>query len=222
MSEKSVEKLVSLLQNRPYRNQTTLKVWILRYGIITCLWCVGLLFCAVDADAEPKSGIVKVITEPEGATVYLNGRIYGPTPVLIELATGVHSLVISLDGYPPKVQKITVHPDRVVSSTIVLKEPMKRDMIRVHELGKGGADAGPGTVTVVTEPPGLTVLVDDKVVRKKTPVAFDIHSGIYRLKIKQNDQVVVEKTLFVRAGRTAELDFTIKKRRSIDDKDPWR
>jgi hypothetical protein len=142
--------------------------------------------------------------------------------VLIELGVGVHSIIVSMDGYPPKLKKVNVLPNRLVSTKIILEESLKKQMIRVHDLSQGGTDAGPGTVTVVTEPPGLTVMVDDEVVEEKTPVAFDIHSGIYRLKIIQNEQEVADKTLFVRAGRTTEMEFTIKKRRSIDDKDPWR
>jgi hypothetical protein len=172
--------------------------------------------------AQGRNGVIKVSSEPDGATVYVNGQTYGPTPVLIELKAGAHAIVVSMDGYPPKAQNVTVLSDRLVTIKVKLQGLLKKDTIRVHELGKGGVDAGPGTVIITTEPPGLTVEVDSKVLQKATPVAFDIHSGIYRLSIKQEGQVVVEKTLFVRAGRTAELDFVIKKRRSIDDKDPWR
>jgi hypothetical protein len=34
--------------------------------------------------------------------------------------------------------------------------------------------------------------------------------------------VVHEKTIFVRPGRTSEYEFAIKRRRNIDDKDPWQ
>jgi hypothetical protein len=167
-------------------------------------------------------GVVKVVTEPSGASVYVDGRVYGPTPVLVELKPGDHSIVVSMDGYAPRVQKLNVLSGRVIRTKIVFSSKQSTSGIRVHELKKGGADAGPGTVTVTTEPPGLTVVVDGQTVSEKTPVAFDIHSGIYRLKIKQDGVVVAEKTIFVRAGRTSEFDFAIKRRRNIDDKDPWR
>ena len=187
-----------------------------------CILCFAICAFSPELLAESRSGIVKVVSKPEGASVYLNGRIYGPTPVLLELKPGVHSLVVSMDGYPPKVRKIQVQAGRVVTDVVELNGDIEKNEIRIHDLKKGGKDAGPGTVTVTTEPPGLTVEINNMVVKKKTPVAFDIHSGIYRLRIRQDGQVVVEKTLFVRAGRTTDLDFTVKKRRSIDDKDPWQ
>ena len=171
---------------------------------------------------DNAKGVVKVVTDPPGATVYVNGTVFGPTPVLVELRPGDHTIVISMDGYPPRIQKLNVVSGRVITTKIVFSTKGNVQGIRVHELQKGGVDAGPGTVTVITEPPGLTVVIDGKTVSKKTPVAFDIHSGVYRLRIEQDGVVVAEKTVFVRAGRTAELEFAIKRRRNIDDKDPWR
>ena len=181
-----------------------------------------LSLSSMEAMGDNATGIVKVVSQPEGASVYLNGRVFGPTPVLVELAKGTHSLVISLDGYPPKKRDVTIKEGRVIQTKVVFTSEVPKNGIRVHELQKGGKDAGPGTVLVTTEPAGLVVIIDGKVVSKRTPVAFDIHSGVYRLKIKQDGDVVLEKTVFVRAGRTSEYEFAVKKRRSIDDKDPWR
>ena len=74
------------------------------------------------------------------------------------------------------------------------------DDIRVHETGDNEADAGPGTVVVVTSPPGLTVFMNEFIVPQATPVAFDVKAGVYELAIQQDGETVYRKTVYVQAG----------------------
>jgi hypothetical protein len=179
-------------------------------------------FFGGNAAGETTMGVVKVISDPEGATVSVDGHANGPTPALLELAAGVHIVTVYMDGFPPKKKKVSIAAGRLSITRFNFDKSVPRSAIRVHELEEGGADAGPGTVTVVTDPPGLSVLMNNQTVPKTTPVSFDIHSGVYRLRIKQNGNVVLEKTVVVQAGKTLDLDYAFRKRRTIDEMDPWK
>ncbi len=170
--------------------------------------------------ARAGTGALKVISTPPGAEVSVAGRTHGRTPVLVELSEGPHKLVITRDGYAPVRRNVVVKRDQLVRTRVTLKvKPGNR--VRVHRTENGGEDAGPATVTIATNPAGLTVFMNDLIVPQPTPVVFDIRAGIYRLSIEQDGSVVFRKTVFVRVGRTLDLDLDIKIRRRIDDSDPW-
>ena len=172
---------------------------------------------AVPADA----GVVKVSSDPAGATVYVGGVAFGPTPVLFELAPGKHTLIVTRDGYAPVTQEVSVRKDRITRTKVQLVvQPGKG--IRVHDTDRGGADAGPGTVTIATEPPGLTVFMNDMPIPLPTPVVFDLKAGVYELRLEKDGKVVYQKTVFVRAGEITELDLELAQHRRIDQNDPWQ
>ena len=187
------------------------------------MWVVALLMGAGSAvtAAEPASGVVKFVSDPDGATVSVDGRVRGVTPLLLELSPGPHKIIVALAGFPPKKERVTILSGRVSVSRYVFDSKLPKTGIRIHEFRRGGLDSGPGSVTIVTDPPGLTVQMNRTTVTKSTPVSFDIHSGIYKLRIKQDGSVLLEKTVVVQPGRSLELEYTVRKRRTIDETDPW-
>ncbi len=194
--------------------------WWLKARIFAGIFAIGIIALQCPAAHAQKTGVVKVDTNPVGAYVYAQGKAWGPTPVFVELQAGSHTLVITRDGYAPVTRKVSVRTDRVERLDVKLAlHP--GESIRVHQTDAGGADDGPGTVAVVTHPPGLTIFMNDLLVPQTTPVVFDIRSGIYELRLEHGGQRVYRKTVFVRAGRMMELDLTVKRSRRIDDSDPW-
>ncbi len=190
--------------------------------ISAAIFVVGTLLVGVpSAFSEKSTGIVKVVSRPSGASVSVGGKYYSPTPVLIELPAGRHDLVVTRSGHVPVTASVIIKKNAVVHKVIKLGvTPGKK--IRVHRTKKGQLDAGPGTVTIVTSPPGLTVFMSDLVVPQPTPVAFDMRAGIYELTLEQDGEIVYRKTVFVHVGRTMELDIVVRRRRRIDDSDPWK
>lgn len=186
------------------------------------LWVVTACLFVRPAAADTSMGVLKILSDPPGAGISIDGRTKGTAPALVELAPGIHVVTAFLDGFPPKKKKVTVAAGRLSVAHFTFDKAIPKNAIRVHELEEGGADSGPGSVTVITDPPGLTVLMDNRTVPKVTPVAFDIHSGVYRMRIKQDGNVVLEKTVVVEAGRTVELEYSFRKRRTIDEMDPWQ
>jgi len=184
---------------------------------------VGALLAlrAAAAAAQADAGVVKVSSDPAGAMVYVNSAAYGPTPVLFELAPGTHTMIVTRDGYAPVTQQVVVRKDRITRAKVKLTV-LPGDGVRVHETEAGGADVGPGTVTIDTDPPGLTVFMGEVMVPLATPVAFDMKAGVYELRLESDGKVLFKKTVFVRAGEITELDLDLDSRRRIDTTDPWQ
>jgi hypothetical protein len=182
-----------------------------------------------DARADDEMGGLKVTTKPAGAKVYVDGRLRGKTPLLLEVTTGMHTVEVRNPGYKTVKKKVKVTSDKIVRLNFSLTKQKTRkspktttNQIRVHDTKAGGPDSGPGTVTVVTSPPGLTVFLDEYYIPQPTPVAFDVKAGVYELRVEQDGDTVYRKTVFVQAGRTLDLDLVIKKTRKIDYSDPWK
>jgi hypothetical protein len=191
-----------------------------RYFLYHFIGIAALAFSS-GASAENGRGVAKVSSSPPGASVYIEGKEYGPTPVFIELTPGEYEMMVSLDGYPPKKKRLSVMAGRVSYSQIKFKAN-RASGIRVHDTRKNGPDSGPGTVNIATDPPGLSIRMNRELVPKETPVSFDVRAGAYEMTVEKNGQVLLKKTIFVRAGRTLELDFKVKHRRQIDEDDPWK
>ena len=210
----------------------------MRFGC--CLYSIlllttGLVAGPVDLGAQNRTGVIKIVTNPPGATIEVDGQNYGQTPGIFELPVGEHRVLVKRPGYKPVVRTVIIKQDRILRTTIKLqaaKKPVKApkkpaadgdpEDIRVHETGDNEPDSGPGTVVVVTSPPGLTVFMNEFIVPQATPVAFDVKAGVYELAIQQDGETVYRKTVYVQAGRTLELDLLIKKVRKIDYSDPWK
>lgn len=190
---------------------------------------LAALATATHASAQAGTGVLKVDSEPAGAKVLLDGTESGKTPLLLEVPVGKHAIEIRQTGYKPVKKTVKVTSDKISRVDVKLKrykssksQKITTTQIRVHDTSLGGTDSGPGTVTVVTSPPGLTVFLDEYYIPQPTPVAFDVKAGVYELRVEQEGDTVYRKTVFVQAGRTLDLDLVIKKTRKIDYSDPWK
>jgi eukaryotic-like serine/threonine-protein kinase len=80
----------------PYQNTVTLNGG----AIITKTLTLGVV---------ASNGIVEVHSTPSGATVMADGSpVGGPTPTSVRLPVGNHTLIISMTGFRPIVQQVTV------------------------------------------------------------------------------------------------------------------
>jgi hypothetical protein len=224
---------------------------------IIALITVAILFSASSA-ARPQqvsTGILNIDSTPSGAEVFLDNKLRGTTPILLEVQALPHKVVLKHDGYRQHTSQITVKKNKVIRTRIKLRketrsaelkpsqphsrmkarskakdDPVKKsrspnairvkDGIKIHSAANNSA---PGTVFLDTTPMSLTASIDGFRISKKTPVAFDIRPGIYELMLYNNkNEIVYNKTIFVRSGKTLSLDIVIQKKRTIDYTDPWR
>ncbi len=185
------------------------------------------LTVALPALSQVKTGILNITSDPSGALVYVDGKMKGTTPILLEIPATEHDVVLEQQGYDSYRARIRIVQDKVFRTNIVLKKPVQdkpkielKNDIQIHQPAE---NAEPGTVFLTTTPERLTAYVDGFAIARPTPVAFDIRPGIYELMLKNDrSEIVYKKTIFVRSGKTLSLDIIIQKKRTIDYSDPWK
>lgn len=204
-----------------------------RAGIALIASCMLLAVTALalptPAACDISMGVLKITSNPAGAKVVIDGEAKGRTPLLVEVTAGKHEVTLEHPERKKATKRIRVAPDKITRAHVKLKgkprvrkqeprdEPPPEGLVVHHN----DESAEPGTVTLVTTPPGLTVFMNDYLIPQPTPVAFDIRAGTYELRIEEEGETVLEKTVFVQPGKTLALDLTIKKVRRIDYGDPW-
>ena len=98
------------------------------------------------AAPEPTSGMLKIVTNPDGANVFVNETPKGKSPVTVELAYGTHSVKVQKAGYKTetkevnfRIQEMTVpfalKPDVVTGQVNVYGPDGYRVVVDGHDMG---------------------------------------------------------------------------------------
>lgn len=122
------------------------------------------------ADADPwgapvavTSGVLKIVTDPDGATVYINEQQRGKTPLTVELAYGVHNIRVVRSGYKTEVRDVTI---RVAELNVpfILKPEVVTGQVNVYG------------------PAGYRVVIDGHD-RGAMPVTVQVSEGVRQFKL---------------------------------------
>lgn len=63
-------------------------------------------------DLLPLSEVLSIVSEPEGAHVYVDGNFMGETPATLELLEGVHSIRLVRRGFEEVIRQVDAEPGR--------------------------------------------------------------------------------------------------------------
>ena len=100
---------------------------------------------------NPVPSSLEIISSPENAVCFVDGRKYGTTPCKVDnLAPGNHRVELRLLGFPNHIEMVDVKPGS-------------------HEKLKITMESGFGTARLNIRPAGVDVLVDGKLVGKTVP-----------------------------------------------------
>lgn len=77
----------------------------------------------VEVAGAGEPSLVRVESDPSGATVARGGYLLGTTPLRVELAEGEHTLVLSADGYEPTPLTVQVPAGQILSVVQGLSRP---------------------------------------------------------------------------------------------------
>ena len=100
----------------------------------------------VEARMETLPGSLALESVPSGAALFINGIDYGVTPYKRDvIEAGDYTVRLTMDGYDPLEQTITVHPGEPMSRTFTL-------------------DSNLGSIILSVNPPGVNVYLDGKFV----------------------------------------------------------
>ena len=93
---------------------------------------------------EAAAGALSVVTEPAGATVYVDGKVRGPTPLVVEgLPSGDHRVKLIKDGYLENSRVLSLEADRAASLEVTLTPSNERNAGTVEaQIRSGGGGGG--------------------------------------------------------------------------------
>ena len=146
---------------------------------------------------------ITVDSVPSGATLAVDGKSAGRTPLKLELLAGEHELVLTADRYKPWRSRIAVKANH----------PQQLETIRLQP-----AD---GILTVQTNPPGANVMLGNKFAGEtpmKLPLSADtlhiIHiskagyeKASHKVKLKSDESKTLSVALKAKLGV---INFTVK------------
>lgn len=167
---------------------------------------------ALSAALDPLPASIRVVTAPAGATVYVDDRRVGTSPITAQdLAAGSHRVRILLDGYDP------------VARTV----PVSLGEARTEEF-RLAADAG--AIRIVTAPAGVEVRVDGelfgttKAAPGTAPAAASlpldlagVRTGSHKLSFTRPGWAPAERTVAVERGKTAEPPAVVLEKLFLPD-----
>lgn len=148
------------------------------------------------ATAAPVAGALRVVSEPAGARVKVDGEAKGQTPLdLADLPFGSHDVRVELKGFDAQVRSVNLSAE----------EP------RV-ELSVTLAKAAPtaGTADVVSTPAGAAVAVDGKPVGRTPLSGLSLRAGARRLDVTLEGHEAWSGTVDVVAGQKGRVDVKLK------------
>jgi hypothetical protein len=144
----------------------------------------------------PKVARVRVITEPTGATIYLDRKnlgSYGKTPRTLAVTPGEHRIILEKPGHEPsKIEVRAVRGERVTVRT-----ELKRIV---------------GHVTIKSKPPGAKIWIDDETETPSgtTPFEASLPPGRHTITAKAEGYWTGRVRLVVHRDRHKELTIELR------------
>jgi PPM family protein phosphatase len=157
-------------------------------GILLVLSLVVIAMVGPGAAAPvPSAGTLIVNSVPAGASVKLDGKDAGITPLTLSVPSGTHRLALTLDGYKNYglITKIWAGETTIVSVKLVPVFTPKT-----------------GTLLVESVPSGASVKLDGKDVGKTPLDPLIVSAGSHKLIFTLTGYKVLSKTVTIKAGQT--------------------
>lgn len=147
----------------------------------------------LQADLMPDSATLKVITDPEGATVLINGTNKGITPCTVSrVPSGKAEVRIQLDGYTPYTDELMMKIAQEEEIDISLTQ-------------------APGSLQVRSIPEGANVYIDNEY-QGLTPYSdAKLSAGEYRLRIELKGYEAMARSISVQSTDSRSEEFRLKR-----------
>jgi sulfur carrier protein ThiS len=141
---------------------------------------------------EPaKTAALDIRTKPSGATIYIDGKRSGKTPVsLKDVAPGSHHIKADLPGYQPVSLSVSLEPGQSLPEKLKLVPK-------------------PAQLDIRTSPPGAAISIDGKPIGKSPaaqPIAQGPHVIVAALAGYRSESASVE----LRPGQSLPVDLTLE------------
>jgi serine/threonine protein kinase len=161
-------------------------------------------------DARAARALVKVSTEPPGATVFLDGEQQErATPLEVERAPGKVALKVALPGFS------------VIEARLDLKPGPNAFSYRFERAPPDKPGSTTGSLVVRTNVRQATFFLDDAIVHQGSTLKLDrVAAKAHELKIAARGKQTVVQSITIRPNTKLELELKLKKRRRRNGKRP--
>jgi hypothetical protein len=148
---------------------------------------------ALDVDLISNSGVLVVQTSPSGATVFVDGRNEGTTPLSLDrIGRGERDISIQLDGYEPMRRTVMIEPAATTRAEFDLT-PL------------------PGGLNVLTMPEDARVYLDGELVGNSPLRLTDIEPGTYLVRVEARGHADASRTVRIGEGERKIEEFRLER-----------
>lgn len=149
-----------------------------------------------------ETGTVRFVLEPNDASIKIGGALaHTGSPWSRELPAGIHQIEIHRSGYKSWLTSLELSPNETQTLRVVL-EPLTSTIPQA-------------SLTIATTPPGLEVVIDDKVQAQRTPFKATLTPGPHKIVLRMDGVDVWQQQLVAEASSDYEFNpsFTEDKQR---------
>jgi predicted Ser/Thr protein kinase len=172
----------------------------------------------VPADLTPAVSTLVVTSNPQGASVWVDGKDSGmATPAQLTLEKGPHHVTVKKAGFKEVSADETLSEGQTVSFSPTLlsispqSEDAKSASLLRRILGTDSVPEGKGLVHIRTNPEGATIVIDGKTAPKKTNARWPADPGVYSIVLQMSGYKSVHRNIRVQKGRTVNIDEILEK-----------
>ena len=172
----------------------------------------------VSAELTPAVSTLVVTSNPQGASVWVDGKDSGmTTPAQLTVEKGFHRLAVRKAGFRDAAVEETLSEGQTLSFSPVLlsldpqsEEGKSTNLLR-RIFGTDTIPDGKGLVHIRTDPEGATIVVDGKAAPKKTNARWPADPGVYSIVLQMSGYKTVHRNIHVQKGKIVNIDEILEK-----------
>ena len=150
------------------------------------------------------TGRLLVRSTPAGATVSVEGRERGTTPLALRgLPYGTYSVSVVRLGYQPSVESVSVTSDHPAGSLTFELQP-------VETASAASSSGATGSVYVLSRPAGARVFVGGRLVGTTPLLLSDLRPGSHRIRLERAGYGRWDSTVEIAAGRRSRVSASLE------------
>lgn len=143
----------------------------------------------------PTVGMLRITSEPVGASVFLNNEQRGITPLEIsEVPFGKYALQLKLKGYKDQQQDVELNAD---NATLDVPVTLEKSTPAV------------GTLVIESSPDGAFIVISSKVVGVTPKTLPNTKAGKHNITLKKDGYQDYTETIRVKQDQTAKMNATL-------------
>ncbi|MDD1680312.1 MAG: PEGA domain-containing protein [Methanoregula sp.] len=153
----------------------------------------------------PPSGILEIVSEPPGASVFVDRLYKGTTPFSKEIPAGSHTVNVTLAGYRDYSSLVAIPAYGLLSVTIGLERIPLEIAHQGETLSTIPATATmpvPGFLNLSTQPNGATITLDGAATGKVTPSTLTLVPGTHIIRLSLDGYRDYTMNVNVQSGNT--------------------